>query len=220
MIGEAIDRLQSAQLYLITPAHPKAGSLEDFLPRVLEGGVDMVQLREKDMEAGPLLGHCATVRRITKEFGALFFVNDRLDVAIAAQADGVHLGQDDLPLFEVGAQAGEDMLIGLSTHSSAQVEAASGSAANYIAVGPVYQTPTKPGRPPAGLMTVTFAAQTFARPFFAIGGIDLATLSAVVDAGAQRVAVLRALTDADDPARVARQMKQLLQAARARAGTP
>lgn len=202
--------LRDALLYLVTPVHPKAGKLDDFLPKVLEAGVDIVQLREKEMEAGELLHHCAVVRRVTREFGALFFVNDRLDVAIAAQADGVHLGQGDLPLFEVNSQGGEDMLAGISTHSDEQVLEACGSSADLLAVGPVYPTPTKPGRPAAGLETVTFANSHCTRPVFAIGGIDLETLPAVIEAGTRRIAVLRALTEAEDPAAVARKMKNML----------
>lgn len=210
---ENIDRLQKARLYLVTPARPEAGELKEFLPGVLEAGVDVVQLREKDMEAGPLLQVCATVRSITHDFGALFFVNDRLDVAIAAQADGVHLGQDDLPLFEVQAQAGEEMLTGVSTHSEGQVDEAAASAADYLAVGPVFETPTKPGRPAAGTEVVAYAANCAPRPFFAIGGIDLESLPAVMEAGARRVAVLRALTESNDPPAVARKMKRLLESA-------
>lgn len=207
------DRLHKALLYLVTPAMPAAGDLASFLPRVLEAGVDMVQLREKDMEAKHLLEHCAIVRRICNEFGALFFVNDRIDVAIAAQADGVHLGQEDMPLYEVGAQAGEEMLSGISTHSEGQVLEACASSASYMAVGPVYETPTKPGRPAAGLETVNFAASHVERPFFAIGGIDPETLPLVLEAGAKRVAVLRALTDSDDPQAVTRKMRRMLEAA-------
>lgn len=213
MDEEPLERLQRALLYLVTPAQPAAGPLESFLPRVLGAGVDVVQIREKEMEAGPLLRYCAVARAITKQFGALLIVNDRLDVAIAAQADGVHLGQDDLPLFEVKSQGGDEMLTGLSTHSGEQILAAAYSAADYIAVGPVYETPTKPGRPAAGLETIVFAARHAARPFFGIGGIDLDTLPKVIEAGARRVAVLRAITRADQPAEVAARMKKMLESA-------
>ena len=159
--GARAARLDAVRLYLVTPAAPAAGALDDFLPRVLEAGVDAVQLREKHMEARPLLRAAEVVRRRTLEFGALFVVNDRVDLAIAAGADGVHLGQDDLPPAQARRQAGPGMVIGLSTHAPAEVMAARRSGADYIGVGPVHATPTKPGRPPVGLALVRFAA---ARP--------------------------------------------------------
>jgi thiamine-phosphate pyrophosphorylase len=225
-------RLQAARLYLVTPAAPAAGPLDDFLPRVLEAGVDVVQLREKDLEARPLLQAAGIVRRRTQEFGALFIVNDRVDLAIAAGADGVHLGQDDLPPGEARRQAGPGMLIGMSTHTPAEVTAAWGSGPalphsdladlDYIGVGPVHATPTKPGRPPVGLDLVRFAAHppepATPLPFFAIGGIDASTLPGVLAAGATRVCVLRALTESADPAASARRLRRMLGAAGAPAG--
>lgn len=211
-MSPARGRLESAFLYLVTPAEPKVGRLEDFVAKVLEGGVDMVQLREKEMEAGPLLRYAEVVRRRTEEFGALFVINDRLDVAIASGADGVHLGQDDLPLDEARRQAGPQMIIGLSTHSEEQIETAASSEADYIGVGPVHETPTHPSRPSVGYELVSFASESFDRPFYAIGGISLETLPKVIEAGAVRVSVLRALTEADDPLRVARAMKKTLEA--------
>lgn len=220
----ARSRLQAARLYLVTPAAPLAGPLDDFLPRVLEAGVDVVQLREKDMEARPLLRAAEVARRRTLEAGALFVVNDRVDLAIAAGADGVHLGQDDLPPAEARRQAGPGMLIGLSTHAPGEVAAAwQDGAVDYIGVGPVHATPTKPGRPPVGLDLVRFAARLpdagTPRPFFAIGGIDVSTLPAVLGAGATRVCVLRALTEAADPAAAARQLQSVLAGAVAEAGS-
>lgn len=214
-------RLQGARLYLVTPAAPAAGPLDDFLPRVLEAGVDVVQLREKDMEARPLLRAAEVVRRRTLELGALFVVNDRVDLALAAGADGVHLGQNDLSPDQARRQAGPGMLIGLSTHAPAEVTAAWGSEADYIGVGPVHATPTKPGRPPVGLDLVRFAARppdhlldpVQSLPFFAIGGIDASTLPDVLAAGATRVCVLRALTESADPARAARELRAMLEAA-------
>lgn len=206
-------RLDTALLYLVTPAEPEAGPLDEFLPRVLAAGVDVVQLREKEMEGGPLLRFAAVVRRRTAEFGALFIVNDRIDVAVAAGAEGVHLGQQDLPTEEARRQLGPDGIVGLSTHTHNEVLAASESEADYIGVGPVHATPTKPGRPEVGLELVRFAAERFPRTFYAIGGIDLATLPAVIEAGATRVSVLRALTESEDPGSVARQMKGLLRGA-------
>ena len=210
VIAELRARLGSSHLYLITPARPKAGELDEFLPAVLEGGVDMVQLRENEMEAGHLMPFCEVARRRTEEFGAIFIVNDRVDVALAADADGVHLGQDDLGIEHARHQMGNRLLIGLSTHSSEQIEAAARTSADYIAVGPIYETPTKPGRPPTGLEIVSRADEIVETPFFAIGGIDLETLPAVTRAGVRRVCVLRGLTDAGDPGAVARRLKGML----------
>jgi thiamine-phosphate pyrophosphorylase len=197
------NRLAAAYLYLVTPANPQAGDLDELLPRVLEAGVDVVQLREKDAEAGPLLRYCEIVRRRTSEFGALFVVNDRVDVAVASGADGVHLGQDDLPPGEARRQLGPAPLIGLSTHSEAQFLAALAAGADYAAVGPVFATPTKPGRPAVGLDLVGFAADRADRPVFVIGGVDQASLPRVLEAGARRVAVVRAITESADPAAAA-----------------
>lgn len=203
-------RLQTSLLYLVTPAEPKAGALDSFLGEVLEAGVDVVQLREKEMEAGPLMRVAGVVRRRTAEAGAIFVVNDRVDVALAAGADAVHLGQDDLPTGEARRQGGPDLVIGLSTHSVEQVRAALRSEADYFAVGPVHATPTKPLRPAVGYDLVRLASAEADRPFFAIGGIDMTTLEEVIEAGARRVAVLRALTESDNPGSVARRMKQRL----------
>jgi thiamine-phosphate pyrophosphorylase len=203
-------RLSGAYLYLVTPAAPRVGNLDEFLPRVLQAGVDMVQLREKNAEAGPLLRWCEVVRRRTTEFGALFIVNDRVDVAIAAGADGVHLGQDDLPVTEARSQLGEVPLIGLSTHSESQLVDAMTSGADYAAVGPVYSTPTKPGRAAVGLDLVGFAADRATLPVFAIGGINPANLTRVVEAGATRVSVVRSLTESDDAALAAGRMSAVL----------
>ncbi len=204
------ERLRAARLYLVTPGEPPAGPLDEFLPRVLEAGVDIVQLRDKGLEARPLLALAAVARRRTLEFGALFFVNDRVDLAIAAEADGVHVGQQDLSPAEARRQMGSGALIGLSTHTEPEILAAASSEADYIAVGPVYTTPTKPGRPAVGTDLCRFAAGHAAQPFFAIGGIDTVTLSGVLEAGVVRVAVVRALTEAQDPAAVARRMSKAL----------
>ena len=201
----------------MTPGAVRQGSLDGFLARVLEGGVDAVQLRVKELEARPLLRLAEVVRRRTDEFGALFIVNDRVDLAIAAGADGVHLGQDDLPVATakalLTASGLPGALIGWSTHREQEVLASREAGVDYIGVGPVHTTPTKPGRAAVGLDLVRFAASRAAHPFFAIGGVDLATLPSVIEAGARRVAVVRALTEAEDPGRVARAMSALLAAA-------
>lgn len=207
------NRLGRSLLYLVTPESPRMGDLDEFLPRVLEAGVDVVQLRCKQMEARELLERSAVVRRRTSEFGALFIVNDRVDVAIAAGADGVHLGQDDLPVAEARRQMGPVPVIGLSTHSREQLIAAMHTEADYAAVGPVFPTPTKPGRPSVGLDLVSFAADRAPKPLFAIGGIDPSNVQRVVEAGASRIAVVRALVQADDPGAAARALVRALRAA-------
>jgi thiamine-phosphate pyrophosphorylase len=212
------DRLAAAYLYLVTPATPRAGNLDELLPTVLEAGVDVVQLREKHMEAGPLLRYCEIVRRRTSEFGALFVDNDRVDVAVACGADGVHLGQDDLPPADARRQLGPVPLIGLSTHSEAQFLAALAAGADYAAVGPVFATPTKPGRPAVGLDLVGFAADRADRPVFVIGGVDPASLSRVLEAGARRVAVVRAIVESADPAAAASLLSSALRPRGARNG--
>lgn len=187
--------------------------LPDFLPRVLEAGVDVVQLRDKHLEARELLRVAAVVRRWTREFGALFIVNDRVDLALAAGADGVHVGQQDLPVEEARRQLGPEPIIGLSTHTEAEILAA-GVDADYLGVGPVLETPTKPGRPAVGTELVEFAARQARRPFFAIGGLDATGLPAAIAAGATRVAVVRAITLAPDPGAAARALSEALRAAR------
>lgn len=206
-------QLQASLLYMVTPALPKAGVLNEFLPHVLEAGVDMVQLREKHLEAGLLIPFCDVVRRRTREFGALFVVNDRVDVAVACGADGVHLGQDDLPIKFARMQLGEQTFVGRSTHSPNQLDSEFASGADYCAVGPVFSTPTKPGRLAVGTDLVEYAKGFADRPVFAIGGINEATIDGVIEAGARRVCVVRALTEAENPGRVARGMRRSLERA-------
>lgn len=198
------ERLSRARLYLVTDARSAQGDLDTFLNSVLTTEVDIVQLREKEAEAGDLLRWCPTFRAAADRHGALFIVNDRPDVAVAAGADGVHVGQNDLPPAMARAAVGDDLILGLSTHSAAEYDA-SPSEADYLCVGPVHATPTKPGRPATGLGIVRHAsacerdgAET--RPWFAIGGIDTETILEVVEAGATRVAVVRAITESPIPA--------------------
>lgn len=194
-------RLSASRLYLIGAALPAP-----LLHAVLGAGVDMVQLRMKDGRDEDILAAAERTADICAEHGALFMLNDRPDLARRAGADGVHLGQDDMPVAEARALLGPAPLIGLSTHSPGQVDAAA-VAVDYIGVGPVHATPTKPGRPAVGLELVAYAAAHARTPFFAIGGIDPANVSAVRDAGATRIAVVRAVTEADDPARAAAFLK-------------
>jgi thiamine-phosphate pyrophosphorylase len=207
------ERLAKAALYLVCDERSDA-----FLRSCLRGGVDIVQLRMKDGDAERVGDAARRYRRVCDEAGALLIVNDRPEVALAAGADGVHLGQDDMAVTDARAIVGEDRLIGLSTHSAEQVEAAMRADIDYIGVGPVHSTPTKPGRPAVGLELVRYAAAHSALPFFAIGGIDAANVSAVAAAGARRVAIARALTEADDPGSSARALKARLSAGKVRVG--
>jgi thiamine-phosphate pyrophosphorylase len=195
--SERRERLATARLYVVTGARPDLG---EFLDAILVAGVDVVQLREKDAEAGDLLRWGETFREAAERHGALLIVNDRPDVAFALDADGVHLGQNDLPPRVAREILGDDAIIGLSTHSPAQWDAA-GPEADYLCIGPVWETPTKPGRPAAGLDAVRDAATSGeTRPWFAIGGITEANLPEVLNAGATRIVVVRAVTTAADPA--------------------
>jgi len=200
--------LDTARLYFVCDTRPGGRPLEDVLRPALAGGVDVFQLRDKGASDSALLATATTARELCREAGALFIVNDRPDLAVAAGADGVHVGQDDVPVEEARAVVGPERIVGLSTHSPAQVDVATG--VDYIAVGPVYPTPTKPGRPPVGLELVRYAAATARVLFFAIGGIDASNVAAVADAGAARVVVVRAIAHADDPAAAARALRAAL----------
>jgi thiamine-phosphate pyrophosphorylase len=174
--------------------------LDRLLAAALAGGVDMVQLRDRSVSDSDLVAAARTFRAACDEHGALFWLNDRPDLVAECEADGVHVGQDDAPVAEVRRQVGPDVLIGLSTHSPEQFDAALRSEADQLSVGPVWETPTKEGRPAAGLAYVRYAASRSAeRPWFAIGGIDSANVADVVAAGAARIVVLRAIRDAADP---------------------
>jgi len=205
-VSDRITRLRAARLYLVCDVQS-----DRFLTAALRGGVDIVQLRAKRAGDDALLDAAKRFRRACDAAGALLIVNDRPDLAAAARADGVHVGQDDMGVARARAQLGPDALVGLSTHSPAQIDAAGG--ADYIGVGPVYATPTKPGRPAVGLELVRFASVHASVPFFAIGGIDSALIGAVIGAGASRVAVVRAITEAPDPEAAARELRAELSGA-------
>jgi thiamine-phosphate pyrophosphorylase len=201
------ERLQAARLYVVTGARD---GLAEFLDAILEAGVDIVQLREKEAEAGDLLRWGDVFRTAAERHDALFIVNDRPDVALALQADGVHLGQNDLPPAVARQILGPDAIIGLSTHAPEQWDAAAPEA-DYLCAGPVWETPTKPGRSAAGLGLVRHAARSGERrPWFAIGGINGANLGEVLEAGAGRVVVVRAVTEADDAATAAHGLAESL----------
>lgn len=196
-------RLASARLYLICERAPGGRDLAPFLRAAVGGGVDVVQLRDKRLEQRALVEVARVARVVCRELGALFIVNDDPQAALAADADGVHLGQSDMALVRARALVGDQLLIGLSTHSRGQVDTASEAAMegvlDYIGVGPVFETPTKPGRTPVGLELVRYASERAEIPFFAIGGINARNARGVVDAGAERLAVVRAIGDAERP---------------------
>ena len=198
--------LADARLYFITGPIP-----EERLDAALAGGVDVLQLRMKDASDDEIVAAAQVCRRACDRHGALFVLNDRPDLAEACGADGVHVGQEDLAPAEARAVVGEG-LVGLSTHSREQVEAAASEPVDYIAVGPVFATPTKPGRPAVGLELVRFAAAHAPVAWFAIGGIDPDNAGDVVAAGAERLAVVRAIRDADSPGDAARALRAPLPA--------
>jgi thiamine-phosphate pyrophosphorylase len=203
------ERLSQARLYVVTDARRSQGDLVQFLRAILSAGVDIIQLREKDAEAGDLLRWGETFKALAASHGALFILNDRPDVAAIIEADGIHVGQNDLPVEASRRFVGRDALIGLSTHDPDQLKSASPDA-DYVCVGPVYETPTKEGRAATGVEYVSLAAQHEARPWFAIGGINLDTLPEVVEAGATRIVVVRAVTEADDPVEAVRRLLKAL----------
>jgi thiamine-phosphate pyrophosphorylase len=194
-------RLDDARLYLCTDSRRRTGDLAGFLDAVLAGGVDIVQLREKGLEAREELELLETFAAAAERHGKLFAVNDRADVARACSAPVLHLGQGDLPPAVARALVGPDVVIGASTHDARQLTAADAvSAVDYFCAGPVWATPTKPGRPAAGMDLVAEAAvRPRTKPWFAIGGIGLDELDQVLAHGATRVVVVRAITEADDP---------------------
>ena len=195
----------------MTDARERQGDLEPFLDAILDAGTDLVQLRQKDGEARDLLRWSEVFRRTADRHGALFILNDRPDVALAGGADGVHLGQDDLPLRFARELVGEGLLLGLSTHGPEQLDGTPPEA-DYLCVGPLWETPTKPGRPAVGPDALRHAAAHADRPWFAIGGIDRTNLHEVVAAGASRIVVVRAVTEAPDPAQAVRGLLEELPA--------
>jgi thiamine-phosphate pyrophosphorylase len=201
------ERLADTRLYLVCDARPRA-----FLDAALRGGADLIQLRDKSLSDEELAKAAKVFRAAADAHGALFILNDRPDLVEACGADGVHVGQDDGTPAAARAVVGPDRIVGRSTHAPAQADAADADAdVDYLAVGPVHATPTKPGRPAVGLEYVAYAARTVRTPWFAIGGLDAHTLPAVVEAGARRAVVVRAITDAQDPEAAARVLRERLE---------
>ena len=203
-------KLEGARLYLVSPATIDAGPLENFVPELAAAGVDVIQLREKDMEAGDLIRAGEPIRDACREAGMPFIVNDRPDVALALEADGVHVGQNDLSA-QVARRILGAKIVGTSTHTTEEIDDAMDEMPDYIAVGPIYETPTKPGRPAVGLDLIAYATRAATLPWFAIGGINADTLDEVLEAGARRVVVVRAITEAQDPAAAARSLRDRLE---------
>jgi thiamine-phosphate pyrophosphorylase len=197
------ERLAAARLYLVCPARPR-----EWIAAAVRGGVDLIQLRDKSLSDAELI-------EASKAFtghGALFILNDRPDLVDACGADGIHVGQDDDPPKVARAAVGPDRIVGRSTHEPAQADAAMADPdVDYLAVGPVHETPTKPGRPAAGLDYVGFAAAAVTKPWFAIGGLDAGNVHEVVERGATRIVVVRAITEADDPEAAARALRGALE---------
>jgi thiamine-phosphate pyrophosphorylase len=209
--GRRRQALQRARLYFVSDASGGPGHVAAVIAAALEGGADLVQLRERALGGDDLAAAGAAFHEAANAAGALFFINDDPRLARACGADGVHVGQDDMGVAEARELAGKDILVGLSTHSPAQLEAACSAPGDarpdYLSVGPVWATPTKPGRPAAGLDYVRHAAAAATLPWFAIGGIDAANVGQVVAAGARRIVVVRAIRDAADPAGAARELR-------------
>jgi thiamine-phosphate pyrophosphorylase len=230
------ERLRTARLYFCCEARPNGEDPEPLLSAALRGGVDIVQLREKSLPRREIELAAQTFRRLSDTFSALFIVNDDPDLARACDADGVHLGQDDISVEEARALLGPDAIVGLSTHSKEQIAASgdapdqadqghrergvlrtqatedadmrwSGASPDYISVGPIWETPTKQGRPAVGLGLISHAAAQAPHPFFAIGGIDASNAAEVVEAGARRLCVVRAIRDAADPTAAAEELR-------------
>jgi thiamine-phosphate pyrophosphorylase len=201
-------RLAAAVLYVCTPIRP---DLDAFADSVLTAGVDLIQLRDKRAEAGPLLEAAAVLRAAADRHGALFAVNDRADVALAAGADVLHLGQDDLPLSWARRVLGDEVLLGRSTHDLDQATRAAAGPWDYLVAGPVWPTATKPGRPATGTTLLrAVAGLDPPQPWFAIGGIDATNLDQVTTAAATRIVVVRAITEAPDPAAAATELRRRL----------
>jgi thiamine-phosphate pyrophosphorylase len=237
------ERLRTARLYFVCEARPAGRDPEALLQAALGGGVDIVQLREKELGREEIQRSAQTFRRLCDTYSALFIVNDDPFLARTCNADGVHVGQDDMPVEEAREILGPDMIIGLSTHSKEQLAASGGvpvqadqgrrergvlrtratedadmrragasSAVDYVSVGPIWETPTKEGRPGVGLGLVEHAAAEAPHPFFAIGGIAPGNAGNVVAAGAQRLGVVRAIRDAEQPTAVAEELRSALAA--------
>lgn len=209
--GTPRERLGEARLYLCCGAR-ESGELESLLTRAVEGGVDVIQLREKSDDREEILRAAGIFRSVADRSGALFVLNDDPELAVAVDADGVHVGQEDQATADARRIVGSDRIVGLSTHDPSQLEGAlEDPEIDYFSAGPVWETPTKQGRPAAGLDYISLVSESAgSKPWFAIGAIDAGNIGEVLEAGARRVCVVRAIADADDPLRAARGLKQAI----------
>jgi thiamine-phosphate pyrophosphorylase len=207
------ERLRTARLYFVCDAGRTPEELDALLGQALAGGVDVIQLRDKHAPDGALRAAGGLFREAASAAGALFILNDRPDLVGELGADGVHVGQEDAPVSDARAAAGAGALVGLSTHAPPQLDTALQASApnrpDYVSVGPVWETPTKPGRPAAGIDYVRYAAANTDPdlPWFAIGSIDTSNVAEVVTAGARRIVVVRAIRDSEEPAAIARELR-------------
>lgn len=213
--SERLRRLHAARLYFVCEGLPRGNPPDELLDAALRGGAKLVQLREKAPRcAEELVALAAPFRRAAGAHQGLFILNDEPGLVSECGADGVHVGQDDVPVAEARAQAGPAALVGLSTHSPEQIDAACSAQGearpDQISVGPVFQTPTKPGRPATGLHLLRYAAANAIIPWFAIGGIDRRNIGEILSAGAHRAVVVRAIRDAPDPELAARSLHDAL----------
>ena len=204
----AIHRLlEGRRLYLCTPDRP---DLDAFIGACIAGGVDVVQLRDKHLDAGPLTLRAALARRVCRDLGVPFIMNDRPDIALDVEADGVHVGQDDVTPALCRRILGNEAIVGLSTHAPHELDAAGAEPVDYVSVGPVSATPTKPGRPGTGTDYVRYAADRAVRPWFITGGVAPDRIPELVAAGAERFVVVRLLTEATDPTESARLLRRVI----------
>lgn len=209
-MGDPASRLVGRRLYLCTADRP---DLEDFLAACLRGGVDVVQLRDKQLDAQPLLARAARAIAVCREFGVPFILNDRPDLALACGADGVHVGQDDTPPEVARRILGPDAVVGLSTHAPSEWDGVDRPLVDYLSAGPVNATPTKPGRPGTGLAYLEYVSATTAGqevPWFVTGGATPETIPAMISAGARRFVVVRYLTESADPETAARRLRAVI----------
>jgi thiamine-phosphate pyrophosphorylase len=205
-----VGELGARRLYLCTADRP---DLQSFLAACLRGGVDLVQLRDKDLTARQIIAQAHKAAAVCADFGVPFILNDRPDLALAAGADGVHVGQDDTPPRVARAILGPEAIIGFSTHAPVEWDQAGAEPVDYVSAGPVHATPTKPGRPGTGLSYLGYAASTkpgSARPWFVTGGVTPETIPAMAAAGARRFVAVRYLTESGDPHTAARSLLEAM----------
>ncbi|HOW28058.1 MAG TPA: thiamine phosphate synthase [Elusimicrobiota bacterium] len=216
MIRKRLSSFQDVDLYCVT-AKPREGQThEGLVESACRGGADIIQLRDKTLSPKDFISLGRALKKVCDQYGALFIVNDRVDVALACDADGVHVGQDDVPVAVARQILGHRKIIGCSTHSLQQAFQAETAGADYVSCGPLFATPTKPDYAPVGLDSVRHYRNVLHIPFVAIGGIDASNVEAVINAGADRAAVVRAVFDQDDVEGAARSLKETIRKAKSR----